>query len=130
MSDAYIIAGARTPIGGFLGSLSAMPATELGARAIEASVERSGLSGDDFDEVVMGNVLSAGLGQAPARQAALGAGLPSTIAAVTVNKVCGSGLKSVMMAAQAIRCGDASARILRVACVRDRNSVISRWWME
>ena len=109
MSDAYIIAGARTPIGGFLGSLSAMPATELGARAIEASVERSGLSRDEFDEVVMGNVLSAGLGQAPARQAALGAGLPSTIAAVTVNKVCGSGLKSVMMAAQAIRCGDASA---------------------
>ena len=109
MSDAYIIAGARTPIGGFLGSLSKLTAVELGGRAIESAVERSGLSVDQFDEAIMGNVLSTGLGQAPARQAALKAGLPVSIAAVTVNKVCGSGLKSAMMAAQAIRCGDAQA---------------------
>ena len=107
MSDAYIIAGARTPIGGFLGSLSPMTATQLGAIAIESAVKSSGLNADQFDEAIMGNVLSTGLGQAPARQAALQAGLPSSIAAVTVNKVCGSGLKSVMMAAQAIRCDDA-----------------------
>ena len=109
MSDAYIIAGARTPIGGFLGSLSSMTATQLGAIAIESAVKSSQLSADQFDEAIMGNVLSTGLGQAPARQAALQAGLPSSIAAVTVNKVCGSGLKSVMMAAQAIRCDDAKA---------------------
>ena len=109
MSDAYIIAGARTPIGGFLGSLSTLTATQLGAIAIESAVKSSAIAADQFDEAIMGNVLSTGLGQAPARQAALQAGLPSTIAAVTVNKVCGSGLKSVMMAAQAIRCGDAKA---------------------
>ena len=109
MSEAFIIAGARTPIGGFLGSLSALTAVQLGARAIESAVERSKLGVDQFDEAIMGNVLSTGLGQAPARQAALQAGLPSSIAAVTVNKVCGSGLKSVMMAAQAIRCADAQA---------------------
>ena len=109
MSDAYIIAGSRTPIGGFLGSLSTLSATQLGAIAIESAVSRSELGVDQFDEAIMGNVLSTGLGQAPARQAALQAGLPATIAAVTVNKVCGSGLKSVMMAAQAIRCEDAKA---------------------
>ena len=107
-NNAYILSGARTPIGNFLGSLSALSAVELGARSIEAAVERSGLDVNQFDEV-MGNVLATGLGQAPARQSALAAGLNPTIAAVTVNKVCGSGLKSVMMAAQAIRCGDANA---------------------
>ncbi len=107
MNDAYVIAGARTPIGSFLGSLSSVSAPQLGAAAIAAAVERSGLSVDSFDEVIMGNVLTAGLGQAPARQAALAAGFPDTIAALTINKVCGSGLKAVMLAAQSIRAGDA-----------------------
>ena len=109
MSDAYIIAGVRTPIGGFLGGLSSISATDLGGIVVEHAVARSGLSAAQIDEVIMGNVISAGLGQAPARQAALKGGLPATVPAVTVNKVCGSGLKAVMMASQAIRCGDAAA---------------------
>lgn len=109
MSDAFIISGARTPIGSFRGAFNSLTATDLGGVAVEAAIQRSGLSNDQIDEVIMGNVLQAGVGQAPARQAALKAGLPPTIAAVTVNKVCGSGLKAVMMAGQAIRCGDASA---------------------
>ena len=109
MSDAYIISGARTPIGSFLGGLSSLSATELGGIAVEQAIARSGVAPADIDEVIMGNVIGAGVGQAPARQAALKAGLPSTIAAVTINKVCGSGLKAVMLADQAIRCGDAAA---------------------
>ncbi|MDA0831686.1 MAG: acetyl-CoA C-acetyltransferase [Planctomycetota bacterium] len=105
--DAFIIAAARTPIGKFLGAMHTIPATELGAIAIRESLKRADISPDRVDEVVMGNVISAGLGQAPARQAALNAGLPATIPAVTVNKVCGSGLKAVMLAAQAVRLGDA-----------------------
>jgi acetyl-CoA C-acetyltransferase len=108
MSAAFIVAGARTPIGSFQGSLSSLSAPELGAAAIKAALERSGCAADQVDEVIMGNVISAGLGQAPARQAALKAGLPDTIAALTINKVCGSGLKAAMLASQAIRCGDAS----------------------
>ena len=107
MSDAYLLAGARTPIGKFLGAFRDMPAAELGAIAIKAAMERAGVSPDAVDEVIMGNVVSAGQGQAPARQAALKAGLPPSVAAVTVNKVCGSGLKSVMLASQAVRLGDA-----------------------
>ena len=107
MSHAYVVAGARTPIGAFQGSLSSKSAPELGAVAIRAAMERAGVSGDTVDEVIMGNVISAGIGQAPARQAALAAGLPHTVPALTVNKVCGSGLKAVMLASQAIRCGDA-----------------------
>lgn len=107
MTDAYILAGARTPIGKFLGALSTIPAPQLGAVAIRESLARAGISPADVDEVIMGMVLSAGVGQAPARQAALKAGLPATIAALTVNKVCGSGLKAVMLAAQAVRAGDA-----------------------
>ena len=99
--------GARTPIGRFLGGLAPLSATGLGAIAVRAAVERSGIDPGDVDEVVMGNVVSAGIGQAPARQAAIGGGLPAGIPAVTVNKVCGSGLKAVMLAAQAIRAGDA-----------------------
>jgi acetyl-CoA C-acetyltransferase len=98
--------GARTPIGRFLGGLSPLPAPELGAIAVRAAVERSGIDPADVDEVIMGNVVSAGAGQAPARQAAVNGGLPATIPAVTVNKVCGSGLKAVMLAAQAVRAGD------------------------
>lgn len=109
MANSYIIAGARTPIGAFMGAFSTISATDLGGYAVAEAIERSGLGVDQFDEVIMGNVLGAGVGQAPARQAALKAGMPSTIAAVTVNKVCGSGLKAVMFADQAIRCGDAKA---------------------
>ena len=109
MSDAYLISGVRTPIGSFLGGFASLTATDLGGVAIENAIAQSGLANDQIDEVIMGNVIGAGVGQAPARQAALKAGLPPTIAAVTINKVCGSGLKSVMIASQAIRCGDASA---------------------
>lgn len=109
MSNAFIISGARTPIGSFRGAFKNLTATDLGGFAVKAAIERSGLALDAIDEVIMGNVLQAGVGQAPARQAALKAGMPSTIAAVTINKVCGSGLKAVMMAGQAIRCGDARA---------------------
>jgi len=99
--------GARTPIGRFLGGLSPLSAPELGAIAIRAAVERAGIDGGDVDEVIMGHVVTAGAGQAPARQAAVRGGLAPTIPSVTVNKVCGSGLKAVMLAAQAIRAGDA-----------------------
>ena len=107
MDSPVILAAARTPIGKYQGSLGALSATELGSAAVAAAVERSGARREDVDEVVMGNVLAAGLGQAPARQAALGAGLPATVAALTINKMCGSGLKAVMLAAQAVRSGDA-----------------------
>jgi acetyl-CoA C-acetyltransferase len=109
MSNSYLISGARTPIGSFLGSFKNFSATDLGGVAVKAAIERSGLGFDSIEEVIMGNVVQAGVGQAPARQAALKAGLPSSIPAVTVNKVCGSGLKAAMIADQAIRCGDAKA---------------------
>ncbi|MSR20742.1 MAG: acetyl-CoA C-acetyltransferase [Gemmatimonadetes bacterium] len=99
--------GARTPIGRFLGGLSSFSAPQLGAIAIRAAVDRAGIDAAEVDEVIMGHVLTAGAGQAPARQAAVHSGLSPTIPALTVNKVCGSGLKAVMLAAQAIRAGDA-----------------------
>ena len=108
MTHSYIISGVRTPIGSFLSSFKSVSATDLGGVAVAGAMEKAGCTGDQIDEVIMGNVLSAGIGQAPARQAALKAGLPTSIAAVTVNKVCGSGLKAVMFADQAIRCGDAN----------------------
>jgi len=108
MANSYLISGARTPIGSFLGGLSSLSAPKLGGVAIEAALSKAKVSVGDVDEVIMGNVIGAGVGQAPARQAALAAGLPNSIAAVTINKVCGSGLKAVMIADQAIRCGDAS----------------------
>ena len=98
---------ARTPIGRFLGGLAALSAPELGAIAVRAAVDRAGIDPGEVDEVVMGHVVTAGAGQAPARQAAVNGGLPATIPAMTVNKVCGSGLKAVMLAAQAIKAGDA-----------------------
>jgi acetyl-CoA C-acetyltransferase len=108
--DPVITSAVRTPIGRFLGALSPLNATQLGALAIRAAVERTGVAADQFtdqiDEVIMGNVVTAGEGQAPARQAAIHAGLPDHIPAVTVNKVCGSGLKAIMLAAQAIKAGD------------------------
>ena len=104
----YLVSAARTPIGKFGGGLSTTPAVELGGVAIRAAVDRSGLPEDaHLDEVIMGQVLQAGVGQAPARQAALRAGLRETIPATTINRVCGSGLKAVMLAAQAIKAGDA-----------------------
>ncbi|HET8853959.1 MAG TPA: acetyl-CoA C-acetyltransferase [Ktedonobacteraceae bacterium] len=101
-----IVGAARTPTGKFLGNLASFTAPQLGAIAIQEAVRRSGVVPGSIEEVIMGNVVSAGVGQAPARQAAIGAGLPDDIPAFTVNKVCGSGLKAVMLAAQAIRAGD------------------------
>ena len=106
--DVVIVAAARTPIGRFGGALAGIPAPELGAIAIRAAVERAGVAGESVDEAIMGNVISAGLGQAPARQAALKAGLPQHVGALTINKVCGSGLKAVMLASSLIRAGDAA----------------------
>jgi acetyl-CoA C-acetyltransferase len=104
--DPVIVSAVRTPTGRFLGALASLSAPALGAAAIREALARSGAPAARIDEVIMGNVVSAGEGQAPARQAALGAGLPDDIPAVTVNKVCGSGLKAVMLAAQAIKAGD------------------------
>ncbi len=106
-----IVAAARLPTGRFLGTLSSLTAPQLGARAIRAAVERSGVDPHELDEVIMGNVIQAGVGQAPARQAAIHGGVPDSVPAVTINKVCGSGLKSVMLAAQAIRAGDGRAYV-------------------
>jgi len=107
VSDVFILSAARTPIGKFGGGLSTVPATELGAAAIRAAVERAGVARERVDEVFMGQVIQAGAGQAPARQAALRAGLPDGVSATTINKVCGSGLKAVMLGAASIRAGDA-----------------------
>ena len=105
--EPVILSAARTPSGRFQGALSRLSATQLGAAVIKAAVERAGLKNlDDIDETLMGNVVSAGLGQAPARQASILAGIPSTVGATTVNKVCGSGLKTGMIACQAIKAGD------------------------
>lgn len=106
MRDVVIVGAARTPVGSFLSSLAAVPATELGSIAIRGALEHAKVAPEAVQEVFMGCVLPAGLGQAPARQAALGAGLPKSAASTTVNKVCGSGLKTVVLAAQAIACGD------------------------
>ena len=102
-----ILSAARTPIGSFNGSLAAVSAPDLGATALKGALDRAGVAPDQLDEVIMGNVVSAGVGQAPARQAAIGAGVPDSVPCFTVNKVCGSGLKAVMLADQSIRAGDA-----------------------
>ncbi|HEY0116637.1 MAG TPA: acetyl-CoA C-acetyltransferase, partial [Allosphingosinicella sp.] len=102
-----ILSYARTPMGGFQGQLASVPATELGAAAVHAAVERAGVSGDQVDKIFMGCVLPAGLGQAPARQAALGAGLPKSVEATTINKVCGSGMQAAMFAHDMIASGSA-----------------------
>ncbi len=107
MNDVVVVAACRTPIGKFQGALAAIAAPELGAIAIRAALTQAGVGPEVVDEVIMGNVLGAGIGQAPARQAALRAGLPASVSALTINKVCGSGLKAIMLAAQAIRAGDA-----------------------
>ncbi len=105
MSDIVIVSGARTPMGGFQGSLSSVPAVELGAIAIREAVARAGIQPGDVEEVIMGCVLPAGLKQGPARQAALGAGLPSAAGCTTINKLCGSGMKAVMLAHDALKAG-------------------------
>ncbi|UCD57511.1 MAG: acetyl-CoA C-acetyltransferase [Candidatus Hydrogenedentota bacterium] len=107
MRDVIIASAARTPVGNFQGALSEVPATRLGSIAIEAAVERAGVSPEEVHQCIMGCVLPAALGQAPARQAALGAGLPKSVDCITVNKVCGSGLKAVMLAFDAIRLNEA-----------------------
>ncbi|MBI4369800.1 MAG: thiolase family protein [Elusimicrobia bacterium] len=106
METIYIMAAVRTPIGSFNGNFAASPAPKLGGAAIKAAMERSGLSSNEIDEVIMGNVITAGIGQAPARQAAIAGGLPPSVGAFAVNKVCGSGLKAVALGFQAIRSGD------------------------
>jgi acetyl-CoA C-acetyltransferase len=106
MREAVILSAVRTPTGKFLGSLKGFTAPQLGAMVVKEAVRRAGIDPASVDEVIMGNVLSAGTGQAPARQAALGAGLPNSVAALTINKVCGSGLKAVMLAAQGIATGE------------------------
>ncbi len=109
--ESFIASIARTPIGSLRGVLSKVSAVHLGATAIQETVKRADIHPEDVDEVIMGNVLSAGVGQAPARQAAIFGGLPNKVECMTINKVCGSGLKAVMLADQAIRCGDAEVVI-------------------
>jgi acetyl-CoA C-acetyltransferase len=135
-----IVSAVRTPIGRYLGGLSALSAPELGAAAIREAVARAGVPGEDVAEVIMGNVVQGGVGQAPARQAMIAAGLPATTSALTINKVCGSGLKAVMLAAQAIRAGDArwwwpAARSrcptppsTSTATAAASSSATRRWW--
>src|SRR6185436_9846834 len=105
--DVVIVGAARTPIGKFQGAYKDVPATDLGAAAVRAAVARAAIDGAQVDECIMGSVISAGLGQAPARQAALRGGLPASVGALTINKVCGSGLKAVMLASALIRSGEA-----------------------
>lgn len=107
-TEVVIVSAVRTPIGSFMGSLSTIPATKLGSIAIKGAIERIGLKPELVDEVLMGNVVQAGNGQAPARQAALGAGIPDHVSCTTVNKVCASGMKAIMQGAQAIKSGDAN----------------------
>ena len=102
-----IVAAGRTPIGSFGGTIAGIPASSLGTTVIRSLMAETGIKPDDIDEVILGQVLTAGTGQNPARQASLGAGLPNSVPCMTINKVCGSGLKAIHLAAQAIKCGDA-----------------------
>ncbi|MBB6341593.1 acetyl-CoA C-acetyltransferase [Pseudomonas fluvialis] len=111
MQEVVIVAATRTAIGSFQGSLAAIPAVDLGAAVIQRLLEQTGLNGSEVDEVILGQVLTAGAGQNPARQTVIKAGLPHTVPAMTINKVCGSGLKALHLATQAIRCGDADVII-------------------
>src|SRR5215467_9613045 len=107
-NDVYLAGAVRSPIGTFCGAFESVPAPALGSFALKAAITRANVPSEQVNEVIFGNVVSAGLGQNVARQVAIGAGLSPTVGATSVNKVCGSGLKSVMLAAQAIQCGDAS----------------------
>ena len=106
MTTSVIVAGARTPVGTLLGGLSSLSAAELGAVAVRAALEKAGIAGSDVDQVILGQVLTAGAGQLPARQAAVAAGIPMSVPATTVSKVCLSGIQAVILADQAIRAGD------------------------
>src|SRR2546423_3025426 len=108
LKDVFLSGGVRTAIGAFCGAFESIPAPALGSAVARAVLTRAGIKADQVDEVIFGNVISAGLGQNVARQVAIGAGLGPAVGAMTINKVCGSGLKAVMLAAQAIQCGDAS----------------------
>src|SRR6185437_11353662 len=108
LKDVFLAGGVRTAIGGFGGAFAEVPAPVLGSATIKAALQKAGVAGAQVDEIIFGNVLSAGLGQNPARQAGIGAGLSTAVGATTVSKVCGSGLKAVMLAAQAIQCGDSA----------------------
>jgi len=108
VNGVYLTGGVRTAIAGFCGGFESVPAPALGSAVVKAALARAGVPASQVDEVIFGNVVSAGLGQNVARQVAIGAGLSPAVGAMTVNKVCGSGLKSIMLAAQAIKCGDAS----------------------
>lgn len=108
MREVVIVSASRTPIGSFNGMLSAIPTTQLGSIVIKDAINKANIKPENIDEVIMGNVLTAGEGQAPARQASLGAGIPNSVPCMTINKVCGSGLKAVMLAAQAIKLGDSN----------------------
>ncbi len=107
MREVVIVGAARTPVGNFGGALSSLSAVELGVIAAKEAIKRAGISADIIDEALIGNILSAGQGQNPARQVAMKAGLPDTTPAITINKLCGSGLRAVSMAAQFIMLGDA-----------------------
>ena len=107
MEEVVIVAAARTAVGKFGGAFNSTPATELGATVIKGLLEKTGVPGEQIDEVILGQVLTAGVGQNPARQSVIKAGLPHEVSALTINKVCGSSLKAVMLAAQSIKCGDA-----------------------
>jgi len=111
MQDVVIVAATRTAVGSFQGALANTPAVELGAAVIRQLIQQSGIDAGEVDEVILGQVLTAGAGQNPARQASIGAGLPHAVPSMTLNKVCGSGLKALHLAAQAIRCGDADVVI-------------------
>lgn len=111
MRDVVIVAAKRTAIGTFGGGLASLRADQLGTAVIKAILEETGVAGDQINEVVLGQVLAAGCGQNPARQSSINAGIPASVPAMTINKVCGSGLKAVHMAVQAIRCGDAELMI-------------------
>jgi acetyl-CoA C-acetyltransferase len=111
MKEVVIVSGARTAVGAFNGGLSHFTAPQLGSIVIKETVKRAGIKPDEIDEVIMGNVLQGGEGQAPARQASIGAGIPNTVSAITINKVCGSGLKAAMISAQAIQAGDAEIMV-------------------
>ena len=110
-NDVVIVAAGRTAVGAFNGALAGIPASQLGAHVIKALLARANLQPGQIDEVILGQVLQAGVGQNPARQAALAGGLPDTVSALTINKVCGSGLKAVHLAAQAVQCGDSGILI-------------------
>ena len=110
-SNVFITGAARTPLGKFQGALAGTPATELGATAIRAAVDRSGLDRDDIEYSIMGNMLSAGLGQTPARQAAISAEIPNTVSALTINKACASGMQSIILTAQSVQLGEAEAMV-------------------